>query len=51
MLTVSFKQDSYDVMESAGQVEACLVLNCKTAVPVDVTVLASESDPVQARSK
>ena len=44
VLTVSFEQPSYSVTESAGQVEACVVLNCEAAQPVTVSVSANSAE-------
>lgn len=49
VLTVSFEKSSDRVLESAGPVETCLLLNCEAAKPVDVTISAQESRPPQAR--
>lgn len=49
VLEVSFKESKTRVLESAGQVESCLRLNCEAAKPVMVTISAQESETPQAR--
>ena len=45
---VSFAEEDYTFLESVGQGEACLVMNCEAAQLVSVSVTAREITPVDA---
>jgi hypothetical protein len=47
-ITVEFRMDNYPVLESVGEVETCLILNCQAAQTILVTISAWENTVPEA---
>ena len=51
VLTVSFEEPTYSVVEAEGPVEVCVILNCEAAENVTVTATVGAADPEEATGK